>query len=269
MDERDLVMKFTLATVVALLFSFQSYAKVLVVSDIDDTLKVTHVHSKGRQVGSFFDTRSRFIGMAEVFQQLQTQNDDIEFHYVTRASDKLMKFQHTKFLSRHKFPEGVVHFKESVGEDLDMKQRVIRKIISEVKPDSIVFFGDNGQYDVVAYQQMTEEFPKIPTVTYIREVYSKNGKAEYPTRDGQIGFVTSVEIVMDLIALNLLPQSSYQPIEDVVYDRLLKDDGNENFGPMVFPGWQDCRDFHWNWEVSNPSEKLNAILAVIEEKCWL
>jgi hypothetical protein len=56
-------------------------------------------------------------------------------------------------------------------------------------------------------------------------------------------------------------------MENLVYKRLLKDDASENFGLMVFPSWQDCRDFKWTWDVKNPSEKLQAIQSAIAAKC--
>ncbi|WP_413575803.1 phosphatase domain-containing protein [Bdellovibrio sp. HCB290] len=250
-----------------LLVASFSEAKTLVISDIDDTIKVSNILSKSRSAGSFFDDDSRFVGMAEVYQALQNQIPDIEFHYVSLAPKALMQEQHSDFLTENSFPVTKLHMNSGIKQDPELKQKVIRALLKYEHPDLVIYFGDNGQFDTIVYDQMTKEFPQIPSVSYIREAYSRLGDSQYPTMPGQIGFVTSVEVTLDLISKQILPLSSYKNIQDIVYDRLLKDDGHENFGPMVFPHWQDCRDFKWQWQIKNPPQKLTAIMNAIEQRC--
>lgn len=242
-------------------------AKVLVISDIDDTLKVAHVLSKKGAASSAFDDDSRFVGMSNIFQALQRRHSDIEFHYVSLAPRILMGGQHRDFVVENGFPLTALHLNPGIKQDPELKQKVIRKLITKKKPELIIYFGDNGQYDAKVYKQMDIEFPGTESITYIREAYSKLGRAEYPTMEGQIGFVTSVEVAIDLIMKGLLAVKDYKDVEDVAYSRLLRDDGHERFGEMVFPWWQDCRDFRWTWELARSSEKLDAIKAAIAKKC--
>ncbi|WP_413558604.1 phosphatase domain-containing protein [Bdellovibrio sp. HCB209] len=251
----------------SLALSALAEAKTLVISDIDDTIKVSNILSKARASGSFFDDDSRFVGMAEIYQALARQIPDTEFHYVSLAPKVLMNEQHSDFLEENGFPVTQLHMNSGIKQDPEFKQKVIRQLLQEKQPDLIIYFGDNGQFDAVVYDQMMQEFPQIPALAYIREAYSKLNESKHPTMPGQIGFVTSVEVVLDLISRRLLPVSDYRPIQDIVYDRLQKDDGSENFGPMVFPKWQDCRDFVWKWEVKNPPQKLIEIINAIEARC--
>ncbi|WP_413587642.1 phosphatase domain-containing protein [Bdellovibrio sp. HCB274] len=250
-----------------LLIGSVSQAKTLVISDIDDTIKVSNILSKSRSAGSFFDDDSRFVGMAEIYQALQNNISDIEFHYVSLAPKALMNEQHSDFLEENGFPVTKLHMNSGIKQDPELKQKVIRGLLKYEHPDLVIFFGDNGQFDTIVYDQMTKEFPDIPAVSYIREAYSSLGESKYPTLPGQIGFVTSVEVTLDLISRQILPLSTYKGIQDIVYDRLQKDDGSENFGRMVFPKWQDCRDFRWQWQVKNPPQKLITIMNAIEERC--
>jgi phosphatidate phosphatase APP1 len=242
-------------------------AKILVISDIDDTIKVSNVLSKKRAAVSALDDDSRFVGMSEIYRMLKESHDDIEFHYVSLAPKLVMGHQHKEFIEENKFPLTALHMNSGIKQDPQLKQKVIRQLLIDKKPEMVIYFGDNGQFDTIVYNDMTKEFPQIPSVTYIREAYSKLADSEHPTLPGQIGFVTSVEVTIDLINRAILPLTAYEPIEKLVYKRLQKDDGNENFGPMVFPGWQDCRDFKWIWTIKNPPQKLQEIRAAIASKC--
>ncbi|WP_374032235.1 phosphatase domain-containing protein [Bdellovibrio bacteriovorus] len=256
-----------IALLAGLMLSAFAEAKVLVVSDIDDTLKVSHVLSKKGAATSFADDDSRFVGMSEIFQMLNLQHEDIEFHYVSLAPKLLMNEQHTDFLEENGFPITKLHMNSGIKQDPELKQKVIRKVLTETNPEVVIYFGDNGQFDAVVYDQMVKEFPHIPAVSYIREAYSRLDRSKFPTMEGQIGFVTSVEVAIDLISKGLLMKKAYGPIEQIVYKRMKKDDKDEKFGPMVFPWWQDCRDFKWQWDVKNPSVKLQKIQSVIAERC--
>ncbi|QLY26703.1 phosphatase domain-containing protein [Bdellovibrio sp. KM01] len=260
-------MKNLMGMILVLFLTATSEAKILVISDIDDTLKVSHILSKLGSATSAFDDDSKFVGMAEIFQDLESSHSDIEFHYVSLAPQVLMGEQHEDFLEENHFPVTELHMNKGIKQDPELKQKVIRRLLLDKKPELVLYFGDNGQFDAIVYDQMAKEFSRIPALTYIREAYSSRGESKHPTMPGQIGFVTSVEVVIDLISRNILPKSSYLQIQDIVYKRLMKDDGDETFGKMVFPGWQDCRDFKWIWDVKNPTEKLRVIKSIIQQRC--
>ncbi|WP_413569642.1 phosphatase domain-containing protein [Bdellovibrio sp. HCB117] len=243
-------------------------AKVLVISDIDDTIKVSNVLNKKRAATSFFDDDSRFAGMTDLYQELKkTYGRNIEFHYVSLAPRILMADKHEEFLEENDFPLTKLHTNPGIAQDPELKQKVIRELLAKKRPELVIYFGDNGQFDATVYDQMVKEHPHIPAVQYIREAYSRLADSKYPTMEGQIGFVTSVELAIDLIQREILPVRSYNRIEKVVYKRLKRDDGSENYGHMVFPSWQDCRDFKWQWDVTGTTDKLEVIKAAIAGRC--
>ncbi|WP_295905774.1 phosphatidate phosphatase App1 family protein [uncultured Bdellovibrio sp.] len=262
------MMKFSALILSLTLVSQAALAKILVISDIDDTIKVTHVLAKSGAATSFVDESSRFAGMPELYQLLKKSHKDIEFHYVSLAPWLLMRDKHEDFLEENDFPITKLHMNMGIKQDPELKQKVIRKLLDKKKPELVIYFGDNGQFDTVVYDQMVKEYPQIPYVSYIREAYSSLGESKYPTLPGQIGFVTTVEVAIDLIQKKILPENIYGSIEREVFKRLLRDEeGGETFGKMVFPWWQDCRDFKWQWTVENPSLQLLAIESAIAKKC--
>lgn len=241
--------------------------EVLVISDIDDTLKVSHILSKRGALSSVFDDDSRFVGMAEVFQALEKNISDIEFHYVSLAPRILMEEQHLDFIEENGFPFTQLHTNPGIRQDPELKEKVIRQLISSRNPQLVLLVGDNGQFDAPVYDLMQKEFPATPMITLIREAYSSYGKSEFPTMNGQIGFVTSVEVSLVLLEAELLEWQDYKRIETKVFKRLKKEKGRETFGEMVFPWWQDCRDFIWQWPLAPASPQLDFIKSKISNKC--
>lgn len=254
---------------VILLISVSAAAStdILVVSDIDDTLKVSHILSKRGSFSSIFDDDSRFVGMAELFQALGQQNSSIEFHYVSLAPRFLMEGRHQEFLEENGFPATELHMNPGIKQDPELKQKVIRNLIETRQPSLVLLFGDNGQFDVPVYELMQSEFQNTPMQIFIREAYSSQGKSPHPTRPGQIGFVTSVEVALTLMDMGLVEWQDYQLIENQVYRQLLKENGRETFGEMVFPWWQDCRDFVWKWTSAPINPQLDYIQSRILQRC--
>ncbi|UOF02851.1 phosphatase domain-containing protein [Bdellovibrio reynosensis] len=242
-------------------------AKILVISDIDDTVKVSHILSKKGAVSSAVDSDSHFAGMPDLYRILDLSHQDIEFHYVSLAPKLLMGGRHQDFLDKNGFPITGLHMNPGVRQDKDLKNKVIRQLLAEKKPELVIYFGDNGQYDAVVYDQMVKEFPQVPSITYIREAYSSKLESQYPTMPGQIGFVTTLELAIDLSQRNLLHAKAYKHIEQTIYSQLNSENSIEVVGKMLFPWWQDCRDFKWQWDVKNPTERLIEIKDVIEERC--
>lgn len=265
----ELLMKNIFLLVFILLTHSFANAKVLVISDIDDTLKVTNLHSNLGAGSSLFDRYSHFAGMAELFKLIQLAQADVDFHYVSLAPQFLMEKAHHQFLKVNNFPITGLHTNPGIIQDPNLKQKAIRTLIKKVQPDLVIYFGDNGQYDTLVYRQMANEFKEIPSITYIREAYSKITSDIFPTLTGQVGFVTSLEVTMDLIQKGILPMNSYLPMEKHIYEAILADDGDEHFGKMVFPHWQDCGDLIWRWNPHTPSVRFQFIKQAIIDRCQL
>jgi hypothetical protein len=253
--------------ILAFFLTFYSQARILVVSDIDDTLKVTNVASTASVIASVFDERSVFAGMSELFQLLNKKfQGDIEFHYVSLAPKVLFKNEHREFLAKNGFPVTRLYMNPRLVQDPMVKISFIREIIQQVNPKLILYFGDNGQADTEIYDQLQREFNRIPSKTFIREAYSKRGYARYPTKSHQIGFVTPLEVALALEEDGVLLNYDRVNIENMVATKIRYEPFYLVRGEFVFPNWQDCRDFQWRWG-SPDSDKGSYILQTILRRC--
>lgn len=224
-------------------------AQVIVVSDIDDTIKVSHVLDPDSAVGNSVKVRNLFRGMPQLYQEILSQNPNTPFYYLSNAP-KLLRPLHAEFLSLNQFPDGALLLRRSLR-DHTHKITSLRAIISAQKPQVLILFGDNGEKDPLVYEQIKMEFPQLRMITFIREAYSSQhdedddrGMRLFP---GQIGFVSPLDIALRLQAEGLLPEASVRAIEESYVPETMaaaadEDDDGET-GTLSFPNWQDCRDF--------------------------
>lgn len=185
-------MKITVISFCALLvLSFNSVsAKTLVISDIDDTIKMTGVLNSKKAVAfnGLFIKRA-FAGMSKLYQQFDKDGKDI---YYVSGSPEIISCRVENFLEENHFPQ--IHnliLRESLSVDTyKYKVEGIRKILNELKPDKVILVGDDTQHDPEVYRDIDKEFPGIVESIYIRVVR----QAELPALPQMKGIFTSVEI---------------------------------------------------------------------------
>lgn len=221
-------------------------ARTLIVSDIDDTLKISHVRDLVDQVYYAPRTQCRFQGMSELYNLLVEEMKEPSIVYLTNAPKRLMEIPHLLFLSYGGFPEGEVHFREQEPADTFKTVR-LRALVQQYNPDLVILVGDNGQEDTLHYARIANEFPRTKFVTFIHMVYATNDVVT-PGRileDRQIGFVTPVEIALVLQDMKLLEKSAVIPFVNHTGTSLLAEINPGYYEPQFFPYWMRCQGFEW------------------------
>lgn len=228
---------------VALFFSLQSFGKILVISDIDDTLKISHVLMTYDTIDNSIAYDNHFIGMSQVLQAVGKSND-AEFAYVSNAPRSVMLIPHEMFLDYNQFPLGTLYLRPSIF-DSNHKLETITDIILKSEANFVLLIGDNGEADPVIYRDLVQRFPAIRFHVYIHQVYSVLSKSETGQKleAGQKGFATSIDLAADLQALGLLAVSDFEQISAKVIPAILSQDMTAYYGEIAFPDWMDCRDF--------------------------
>ncbi len=248
--------------------AFPAQKKVLVISDIDDTLKVSHVLNPIYAAARMPNYTVRFSGMAQLFQLLAQQPDtSTEFAYISNALKSvagvpLLEMTHEQFLAHNHFPAGILTLRENLF-DHDHKIREIRQQLNQVRPDAVIFFGDNGQRDSEIYQQAVTEYKNtgIHFTTFIHQVYkTKRGLFDGPLFPeignkilmGQVAYITPVEIALELNQQDLFDKKSTHWMirnvgTNVVQEKFYNSDAIDN---ITFPSFQDCSEFVWVWPVT-------------------
>ncbi|UOF02051.1 phosphatase domain-containing protein [Bdellovibrio reynosensis] len=245
---------------VILLLGFTAEARTLLVSDVDDTIKLAHVKDITEAIRFSRDDVSRFAGMNALYDLIVNDQPDLEIVYLSNAPNWLMGNTHRRFLLNGKFPSGTYIPRTDLSADFH-KLTHLRRLINEVKPDKVILLGDNGERDAEFYNKISLEFAHKPIQFYqfIRIVYSNNFMDFQAARPlgQQVGFVTPLEVSFELEKAGLLTSSSVQWMIDNFAQSILMapsySAGASSFmanGDVVFPYFVNCRDLAWSWDDS-------------------
>lgn len=269
-----------LVPLITVLTALPGVAKTLLVSDIDDTIKVSHILNLGGKVSRAADVTTPFRGMAELYRLIHYAGADVT--YLSNAPQEIagipaLELSHKTFLSLNAFPYGPVLLREDLREDLrdpDHKINELRRLMREERPDRIILVGDNGERDPEIYARFQREFAgQAEMVTFIHQVYNSRATGLLPgftpafllekgaaLQAGQIGFVTPVEIALELRNRGWLPADAYNWMAAniapaIVAESRFKWDGLQ---ALTFPAFKRCQDFRWHWPLPDELRGLHA-----------
>ncbi|MCE3010378.1 MAG: App1 family protein [Proteobacteria bacterium] len=181
----------------------------ILISDIDDTLKISHVLNTAESVGSAGKVGNHFLGMAGLFRHA-----DIPTYYVSNAPESLMGASHELFLMYNDFPAGEMHLRKSLSDE-NHKVETLIEIIDRTKPERVILVGDNGEQDPAIYQLIQSRYPEIQFQIYIHWVYDSQGKSDRgaPLPAGQRGFVTALDLGLQWVQTGDLSANDLQSFE--------------------------------------------------------
>ena len=149
-----------------------------VISDIDDTVKISHVTNKKNLLNhTFFLDFAAAPGMASLYADWAEQG--VEFHFVSSSPWQLYT-PLQEFLAAAGFPDSAlnlkaVRFRDASLLDLfkkgtETKPRVIEKILAAYPSRFFVLVGDSGEQDPEVYAALLRKYPQQILKAYIRNV---------------------------------------------------------------------------------------------------
>ncbi len=156
---------------------------VSIISDIDDTVKLSYVtdHKKLFE-SSFFKDFVPVEGMPELYQHWQRQG--AKFHYVSSSPWQLYE-PLQEFMKQHGFPDAtfslkMIRFKDQTFFNLfksatKTKPQAIEAIVKYYPERKFVLIGDSGEKDAQVYAQIAKDHPEKIVQIYIRNI---NGNAQ-------------------------------------------------------------------------------------------
>jgi hypothetical protein len=151
---------------------------VSVVTDIDDTIKLTEVNSRRRMLQRTFSEPFEPIeGMANIFQRWAEQG--VLFHYVSSSPWQIYDALN-QFLVDNAFPSGSMHLKwfrlrDELFKRWQLLRRkskggVIRTLIRRLPQRSFILVGDSGERDPEIYAKLASKFPRQVARICIRQI---------------------------------------------------------------------------------------------------
>ena len=264
-------------------------AKTIVISDIDDTIKLSHILDKTDSFKNVFRTENVFLGMNTAYQLLKSQDPNIEFFYVSNGPTLGVGDLHLKFLKTHSFPDRKNAFFRDVGYpdpqdpnetifglDPDHKNKVISALIESKKPDLVIMIGDNGEQDPFVYDAIVKKYPNTKILSQIHMPYftaatdpQYRGKA---LQGRQEGFATAYDMILSWLSRGIIQPQSVVLFETLFRESLAKEDKLNDKGAMALPDWTDCRDVKFDGSslLLLPPEAIEqaaATLYVVDQRC--
>lgn len=156
---------------------------VSVISDVDDTIKVTEVYKdkKTMLINTFNRPMKAAPGMSAFYRELN--GSDVRFHYVSGSPRQLYPVLEG-FRVDNGFPAGSFDMKEfranpgspefwdflASGTTRELKKNVIEKIITSFPDRKFILIGDSGEQDPEIYGWAVRTYPDRVTDVYIRNV---------------------------------------------------------------------------------------------------
>jgi hypothetical protein len=156
-----------------------------VISDIDDTIKISDVRNKRELLRNTFAREFRAVdGMAEEYQKWAT--DGAEFHYISASPWQLYE-PLAEFIDATAFPGGTFHLKTFRAKDstaLDLfadplghKLPVIESLFERFPKRTFILVGDSGEKDPEIYGRVARKYPHQVRQIFIRDVTDKPSDA--------------------------------------------------------------------------------------------
>jgi hypothetical protein len=247
--------------------------EVILVSDIDDTIKNSHVLDPDSTIANAFLPNNTFMGMPELYQSLLDDKKVDEVVYLSNAPKFLMYPFHHHFLKREGFPNGRLLLNTGLSNKTH-KLNSLRKIIEKESPKELILIGDNGEHDTEVYGTIAKEYPDTKITTFIHQAYSQIGYHNNFGKlleENQIGWATALDLSYELMNRDLLTEASYANVVTEILPRAMKE-GNykERRGAVMFPAWLDCRDFkaiELPVEEDLKQEDVSAFNKKLSERC--
>lgn len=149
-----------------------------VISDIDDTVKISQVTDKRELVrGLFFDDYHPAPGMPDLYHQLSLGG--VCFHYVSASPWQLYpslapfleKYYPFGCLSQRYFYIGDKSFVQFFRSSLEYKIATLSGLIERFPRRQFILIGDSGEKDPEVYLRIASQYQQQVKAILIREVY--------------------------------------------------------------------------------------------------
>lgn len=250
------------------LLSFSALsAETILISDIDDTIKVGHIRNKIAAVKNAFKVNNIFLGMADLYHIIK-EKTDAEVFYLTNAPAEVMKWSHQTLLYMGNFPAGSLEIRPIKVSSKTFKAQRLKELIEREKPTNVILVGDNGEHDNTFYHGIAQQYPEIKFYTYIRAAY--NFDESNKLYRNQKSFVTPFEIADSLYQRNILEKRDSKRLLDLHLEDFMNEVDLEDDGPMYIPEWLKCnghkRSFWSIFRTTLPSQLKKKIATICNEK---
>lgn len=245
----------------------------LVIVNVEDTLKITHVRNFWDSLNYAQDPRRQYLGMNAVLNQLAEENPQMRFVYLTQSPALSAGKAEEEFLKNNAFPQGETKTYSSNADKasrLDVLRSVIFEAQSQGPLQRVLLISHNGSSDVEAFHELTKDFQNLDFLSYLHVIYSSASHVEpgawlFPE---QTGFVTSMELLLDweqkgLVGFSSLTRLALSLVPQILDDKASLTEGAE----LALPRFVSCEDFRWQWSTEGKYQFLKPLRDFLRVRC--
>jgi hypothetical protein len=216
----------TLFSIIAFFLSFQLAASVLVISDLDDTIKITEAGEPEDFIGD-----KVYAGMPEFLHEVKEYAPRL---FILSASPSLLRKKIESTLRKRGIRYEELILRKNIFEDkFSYKVRKIKKILDSSSED-VLLLGDDLGKDPEVFLEIKRLYPARVLKSYIHVVNKRN------IPSGTVTYWTSFDLALREFSSYRLDADSVERI----FERLETEADLE----LIFPRKADCPTLSTTWE---------------------
>jgi phosphatidate phosphatase APP1 len=182
----------------------------LLISDLDDTIKISHTQSKLVTVYRGLFRSSAFAGMAQLYCELIGEHPNSEFHLVSSSPPQIRR-KIERFLHKNDFPVAEICLRDWIRQTSIVKYK-LGTILDLVEKTSwpVILIGDDTEHDPEVFAHVHKRFPEKIAARYLRTVKGRD------LPEGSAGFFTAFDVACAELSAGRLSNESVLRVGEAV-----------------------------------------------------
>lgn len=146
----------------------KAFAKVVIVSDLDDTIKITNVGSAYQATVNGVFKKNVFSGMPEFLKEARSYSEDL--HVLTASPSLIYKNVH-RTLNYNKIKFTSLFLRNILKDRDSYKYKIGRlKYLMDKSDDEFILIGDDANHDPEIYNEIKNLYPNKVMAIYINVI---------------------------------------------------------------------------------------------------
>ena len=221
-------------TLLALLLSSFSLHAMTIVSDLDDTIKITNSANLGDASANGIFTTDVFTGMPQFLQEAKSYAQDL---IVLTASPSVLAPRVRSLLRKHQIEIDGLYLRNPIAEgSKTFKLRVLKNLLQNSQ-DDFIFIGDDVSHDAEVYTTMAKLYPERVKAVYIHNVLNRE------IREGTTQYWTSFDLTLrEVLANRMSVRAVSESLKSLLAEAKMR---------SIFPKFAHCPSelTAWEWQI--------------------
>lgn len=214
--------------------SSQALQARVIVSDLDDTLKITEVQT-ANAIWNAIVEQTVFTGMPELLTELKSAESNSELTVVS-GSPKILKLLVEDLLYFHK-----VDYDDVILLGSGSKKPQVLSAIAKATEQSLILVGDDQENDAKFYTDLKKQFPNQVTAIYIHRLNNSSNK---PLPQGVTPYFTAYEVALHEATQGRLSLEALERVRLATMKKITDSKYNSEYRRVavneLFPLWAKC-----------------------------